>query len=639
MPAQSIRPLILALGVALGPLVFALPWWVILWCLGLWGYSLIRGPSNSPIPSRAARIIIFCVGFGLVLLSAGMRFDGSDFIALLAVMAGIKPLELRGYRDSMVTVFLAYFLVITSLFVFENLSMTVYLFVSVWVTTAVLMHVNHPHDTLHAQMKFSARMVITAIPLMTILFLIFPRSSGNYLGVPWIRQGRTGFSSAIRMGDVSRLVVMDAPAFSVTFDTAPPEPGRRYWRGIVFQDFDGETWTPVRHQSIRRGTIHGETVIRYEVILEPHGHRNLFALDLPIRAEPKATIMDDHTLRAKQTIQQRLVYTAMSILDYRPDGTDPPGQPYLQLPPDRNPRTAALGRQLSRIHAKPEARVHAGLKFFRHQGFTYTLRPDRLGRDAVDDFLFVSRNGFCEHFAGAFTVLMRSAGVPARMVGGYQGGRWNRWGDFLTVRQADAHVWCEVWLGGQGWVRVDPTAEVAPERIDGGIDGLVDGLPGASDRVRDHLLSRWIEHARLTWEAVNIHWNMWFMGFSAADQIALLKTMTRWWSGVRWGLVPLGLMIAVFYLLRRQRRAKSATIEDQALIAYHRFLKKMSRIGSVKPPWHGAWDFSQTVIRRHPALEAEVCDIVARYLALRYGREQTDDALKTLQRRVRRFHP
>ena len=480
MQTQPARALILALAVAMAPLVFQLPLWAVAWCIAAWGYRLIRDRRDQPILARGARILIFTAGMAAVLVSAGMRFDGGDFIALLAVMAGIKPLEVRSRRDSMITVFLAYFLTITSLFVFENLSMTLYLFVSVWVTTGVLIHVNDPSGRLGAQIRLSARLVMVAVPLMALLFLLFPRLSGSFWGSPWSRHNRSGFSSLMRIGDVSRLALVDEPAFAVTFDSAVPDSEQLYWRGIVFQGFDGRTWQPIRNPKARKDSIAGEDLARYTVVLEPHGFRNLFVLDLPMTANPVATIMQDHTLVTRRPIRQRFHYGAASYLNYRKAPSDSPEPAALALPPERNPRAVAQGRQWARERATPQGVVEAALAYFRENDFVYTLQPDRLGKDAIDDFLFSSRNGFCEHFAAAFTVLMRAAGVPTRLVGGYQGGRWNAMGAFLTVRQSDAHVWCEVWMDGQGWVRVDPTFAVAPERIEAGIENaLADAwLPG-----------------------------------------------------------------------------------------------------------------------------------------------------------------
>ena len=635
MQAQPVRHLILALA----PLVFELPWWAILWCLVFWGWALARDANRLPTLSKAIRVLLFSIGVTLVLLFAGMRFDGGDFIALLAVMAGIKPLEVRGHRDSMVTVFLAYFLVIASLFVFENLSMTAYLFVSVWVTTAVLIHVNTPTGAFGRQIRLSARLVLWAVPLTMLFFFLFPRLPGSFIGAPWSRQSTSGFTNVMRMGDVSQIAVTNTPVFSVFFNASPPSPAQRYWRGIVFQSFDGQAWTPISHPSIRQRIVSGENFVRYKVILEPHGHRNLFALDLPVSVTTMATPMQDHTLMARYPIRKQLTYDATSVLDYRQGLDEHPEKICLQLPPNSNPRTLALGRQLADTHADPRAVVSAGLDFLKNNGFAYSLRPERLGKNAVDDFLFVTRNGFCEHFASAFTVLMRSAGIPARMVGGYQGGRWNALGHFLTVRQADAHVWCEVWLKEDGWVRVDPTVEVAPHRIDQGIDGFFDGLPWLANSDRSSVLRRWVDYLRQSWETINIRWDMWIMGFSAEDQAALFKNM---WLRGKWLLLSgavIGLMAAVFLAGQWQRRRQPKTIASKARVVFNRFLRKMSRVGLEKPPYQGAWAYSRSVIRRYPRMEKEIDDIVGHYLALRYGREPDEENLKALRVLVRRFRP
>ena len=645
MQRQPVRPLILALLVAMAPLVLQLPWWCVGWCAVCWGYLLVRERRGWAMPTRGLRIVIFIVGIAAVLLSAGLRFDGGDFIALLAVMAGIKPLEIRSRRDSMVTVFLAYFLVMTSLFVFENLSMTLYLFVSVWTTTCVLIHVNDPEGAIRPQMRLAARLVLVAVPLMVMLFLLFPRLSGSFWGSPWARHSRSGFSSTMRIGDVSQLVLVDEPAFSVSFDSPVPDADQLYWRGIVFQIFDGAAWHPSRNQATRRGNVGGVDLSRYTVVIEPHGHRHLFVLDLPVTANPVATIMDDHTLVARRPIRQRFQYGAASFLDYLTGSTALPGQAYLQLPPNRNPRAAALGNRWAQDHAAPEAVVAAALAFFREKGFTYTLRPDRLGGHVVDDFLFVSRKGFCEHFATAFTVLMRAAGVPTRIVGGYQGGKWNAVGAFLTVRHSDAHVWCEVWLRGQGWVRVDPTFEVAPDRIEAGIERALAGedLLWFLGRSRGDLLARLIETVRLTWEAVNTRWNMWFMGFSAEDQIVLLKRLGIF-AGRQGGwllfmaLPPL--FIAGVILLGRMRKKEfRKPVEDQALKIYGRFLYKMARIGMPKAPHQGPLDYARSVVKQHPGLKWDVDEIAGSYIGLRYGHEVGMEALKDFRLRVRRFNP
>lgn len=645
MPRQPVRPLILALAVAMVPLVFQLPWWSVAWCAASWGYLLVQESRGWRSPSRGLRLAIFVLGLAAVLISAGLRFDGGDFIALLAVTAGSKTLEIRSQRDSMVTVFLAYFLTITSLFVFENLAMTLYLFVSVWTTTGVMIHVNDPNGAIGRQMRLAARLLLTAVPIMALMFLLFPRLSGSYWGSPWIRDSRSGFSTTMRIGDVSRLVLVDAPAFSVSFDGAIPDVDRLYWRGVIFRHFDGDAWFPALDQTPRREPIGGSEWSRYRVVLEPHGHRHLFVLDLPVSADAVATLMADHTLLARQPVRQRLHYSAASLLAYRQSAEDPPGDAYLQLPSDRNPRTAALADRWAQTHATPESLVAAALAYFNQNDFAYTLRPDRLGSDAVDDFLFVSQKGFCEHFASAFAVLMRFAGVPTRIVGGYQGGRWNALGEFLTVRHSDAHVWCEVWLDGRGWVRVDPTFAVAPDRIDAGIESALDAgdLPGFLGSRRGDLLTVGLETLSQTWEAVNTRWNLWFMGFSVEDQMALLEKLNSFSGGRRgWILIaiPVFLLVAGTLVLGRMRvKALHRQPENATQSIYGRFLAKMRRAGMPKPPFQGPLDYARSVAERHPVLKRDVVEISDRYVDLRYGHGGGDSAVEQFRRRVRRFRP
>lgn len=646
MQRPPVGPLILALAVAMAPLVVRLPWWALGWCALTWGYLLAGERRGWGAPGRGLRWAAFIAGMAAVLISAGLRFDGGDFMGLLAVMAGLKPLEIQSRRDGMVTVFLAYFLVITSLFVFENLAMTLYLFVSVWVTTGVLIHVNDPKGKLVRQLRLAARLVLVAIPLMALLFMLFPRPSGSFWGLPWSRHSRSGFSSSMRIGDVSRLVLDAAPAFVVSFDATVPETNLRYWRGIVFQRFDGSVWHPGPNPPRRQGSIEGTRLVRYAVILQPHGQRHLFALDLPLTADlAVATILDDHTLVARRSIRQRIHYNASSLLDNRHNSAYPPDAVYLELPAARNPRAVALAGRWARTHASSQAVVAAGLAFFRDNGFRYTLRPDRLGVDAVDDFLFASRKGFCEHFASAFAVLMRAAGVPTRIVGGYQGGEWNALGEFLTVRQSDAHVWCEVWLAGQGWVRVDPTFEVAPERIDAGIEGSLvgEGLPAFLKRNAGDLLTRWIVTVRQARDVVNMRWDMWFMGFSAEEQLALLNrlylVMGRQGGWLLLIVLPPLSIAAVILLVRRRGQATRQPRPDQVLKIYGRFLNKMARIGMPKPPHQGPLDYARSVNDRHPALKREVNAIASRYIDLRYGHAHGENALKDFRIQVRRFNP
>ncbi len=644
---QPLGGLILSLSVASAPLAFQLPWWVVGWCLLFWSGLLIGRARGWAAPSKVFRLVAFGVGMTAVLISAGLRFDGEDFMVMLAVLAGIKPMEVHRQRDAMATVMVAYFLVITSLFVFENLAMILYLFLSVWVTTGVLIHVNHPREGLGPQMRLAGRLIGGAIPLMILLFLLFPRFSGSLWGTPWGRTSYSGFADTLRLGDVSRLILVDEPAFSVAFDENVPSADQLYWRGIVFQNFNGFTWQPVPVEARRGRRVGGKETVAYTVILEPHGQPYLFALDLPVEVEAVAgaAFMTDHTIRAPWPIRQRFPYRARSSLADRRDAQRAPPAVYLQLPRNRNPGAVELAARWRRDHSQPGSIVAAALAYFQDNGFQYTLRPDPLGINAVDDFLFVSRKGFCEHFASAFAVLMRAAGIPARLVGGYQGGQWNHVGGFLTVRHSDAHVWCEVWLSGRGWLRVDPTAAVSPDRIDLGIETALaqEGLPGFLQRNPHNTLARWGRSVQQIWETLNMRWNVWFMGFSAQEQLELIRrlglSVNRPGLWLLFVLLPaggIGLILLISYCGHRRREY---ALHDEALKLYTRFLNKMTRLGLPKMPHQGPLDYARTIRTEYPALREAADEITTAYIGLRYGCAGDPADLKELGRKVRRFAP
>nr|WP_320012714.1 DUF3488 and transglutaminase-like domain-containing protein [uncultured Desulfobulbus sp.] len=639
MTRQPTGPLILALFVAIAPLLLQLPGWATLWSLLLWSYVLLQPQYNWPQPGRKIRFFLFCLGAIAVVLSSGMRFGGTDFVTLLAVMAGIKPLEVQTRRDSMVTVFLACFLTITSLLVFENLAMTLYLFVSVWVTTGVLIHVNDPKARVKEHFRLSARLVLMAVPLMVLLFFLFPRLSGSYLGTPFARQGHSGFSTILRIGDVSRIALSDTSAFSASFSSKIPKSSQLYWRGIVFQRFDGRSWSPLPGTNARQSRLQGVDKVQYTIMLEPHGYNTLFALDLPFTVNGVATIQDDHTLRTRFPVRQRFSYSAVSLVDARETTRQEASPLTLALPAGKNPLTVALGQQWAKEFVQPKKRMEAGLRYLQENGFRYTLQPGNSGTDPIDHFLFTSRKGFCEHFAASYAVLMRAAGIPTRIVGGYQGGRWNSVGKFFTVRQSDAHVWCELWFEREGWVRVDPTAVVAPERIEEAL--AQDTTTGNQNTMKHWFQKNWIEMITMTWEAINIRWDMWFMGFSAEDQLALLRKL-----GLSLGrqagfiLVMVLPSLFIFFLLgfRFLRRLLRRPVpQDKAQQLYTRFLYKTARAGYPKPPHLGPLDYWAYLAEEIPAMAQEVEKITRMYIALRYRGKTSDDEVAALGQYVKNF--
>jgi transglutaminase-like putative cysteine protease len=484
-------------------------------------------------------------------------------------------------------------------------------------------------------------MLLKAAPFALALFLFFPRIEGSFWGAPSAERALTGITEEMSPGDISELTQNDVVAFRVRFEGDPPPPPQRYWRGLVMMQFDGYTWTRGDVQAFRRPAIRASGApVDYTVTLEPTGQQMLFALDMVDSWTPGLAGQSwDFGLRTRRPVNAVLRYDARSYPSYRA------GEELalalrnasLRLPPNRNPRSERLARSMRAAAGSDAAYVQAVLDLFREQDFYYTLTPPGLARDSVDDFLFNTRQGFCGHFASAFTSLMRAAGIPARVVAGYQGGDWNPLGGYLIVRQSHAHAWSEVWLAGSGWRRVDPTGAVAPERVERGIEAaLADSglLPGALAR-RSAIL--W--QARMFWDSLNAQWNDLVVKFDRAAQGEILARLgfdEPGWQAFAAALgvalaAALALLAAWLALELRPRRA------DPALAAYRRFLGRLSRRGIQCEVGEAPRDFARRVRRLRPDLGTPALAITETYLRLRYGPAPAVEDLRLLRAMVARF--
>ena len=316
-PKKTILPILLALVVAILPHIVRLPPWIILWCGVMWGYLVLSFRFRWKRPGKTLRRILTVVGIVGLLVTFSRRLDQDAYVGLLAVMAGLKPFEMETHRDRMITVFLAYFIVITSLFLSETLTITIYMMVSVGVTTAVLARINNPLGTFRADLGFSLRVMAQAIPLMILLFFLFPRIEGSLFGLWFSRTARSGFSDQLSPGSVARLVEDDAVAFRAMFEDRPPPPELQYWRGIVFESFDGRGWAARSSVREDRPSVEGEELVAYTVSLEPHRYRWLFTLEMPADAPSGAGWHSDHTVRTRRPVYRKLRYEATSFISYR----------------------------------------------------------------------------------------------------------------------------------------------------------------------------------------------------------------------------------------------------------------------------------------------------------------------------------
>jgi transglutaminase-like putative cysteine protease len=407
----------------------------------------------------------------------------------------------------------------------------------------------------------------------------------------------------------------------------------------VLWDFDGRTWTAPR---FFYGTPSYQTTdapVEYEVTIEPHSKRWLFALELPAQVPPNSRLTGDFQLISNTPVTSRLRYGMVSYpnMGYGIAESRMALRRALQLPPGFNPRTIELAQSLRRQFADDQALIAEVLSMFRNQKFFYTTVPPLLGTNSVDEFLFDTRRGFCEHYASAFAVLMRAAGIPARIVTGYQGGEINPVGNYMIVRQADAHAWTEVWLHDKGWTRVDPTAAVSPLRVESGIAAAVPSTDPLPLMVRGDY--PWLRKLRLDWDSIANNWNQWVLGYNPERQRHLLSRAgieDANWRTLAVILMAASGLITLTLALLMLRKFKTA-VHDPARRAYRRFCAKLARKNLPRDPAEGPLDYAARLSRLRPDLAAAASAITRLYVALRYGTEANIEALHDLERRVRQF--
>jgi transglutaminase-like putative cysteine protease len=571
-----------ALAVSLAPHLPYLPFWISGGFIGcaVWRYVIER--RRRMLPSRWVRgglaLVCFLGVFGTYSSISGVG-PGS---ALLAIMAALKLLETRKRRDQFVLLFISIFLVMSSLLREQFLWSLPYVIGSTLIIlTAWLRMSAGATETAKQSFTTSGRLLLYAAPLAIAMWVLFPRLSSPFWAVPIdTSRATSGLSDTMSPGDISSLSMSDEVAFRVRFDGEVPESRDLYWRGLVMTRFNGRTWTgseprvgtPVEDQISFRGEP-----VSYELTLEPTRQQWVFALDMPKEWSIERAFMGPQQQLVHVTpIEQRVAYRVTSYPDYVVQARLPSiyRKWYLSVPDDGNRRSAELARQMREEAGSDTAYIEAVLAKFHDEEYFYTLQPPPLGSNPVDRFLFDTRQGFCEHYASAFAFMMRSAGIPSRIVLGYQGGEINPIGGHLIVRQSDAHAWTEVWLERYGWYRIDPTAAVAPERIEYGTRGAT--LDGVGELWGFTAPPQFLQDLTMTWDALNAKWNEWVLGYGPETQNKFLE-----WLGMvdpNWrkmlltlvgSVVALILMISAFMMLRYRPPAK-----DRASILYNKFIRK-----------------------------------------------------------------
>jgi transglutaminase-like putative cysteine protease len=621
-----------ATAVCLLPLLLQLP-------LRMAAVIAIAGVAVTAMSWRARlpgllRLVLSLAAIGFVLAQSRFHFGRDTGCALLAAMLAIKPLELSSLRDARSLIGFALFAPFAN-FLLDQGPLSLLLGVlGAMLALAALLRLSElesgdarrPSPPLRRFVTVS-RLVLIGLPLALAAFWLFPRIGTPLWGVPERALARPGLSDRMAPGDWLDLITDDSVALRATFDGPAPPTSEMYWRGPVLWNFDGRTWT---QPGWFRNIIAAETVpsakrYRYELEIEPTDRRQLVALELPVSVPEGVQQSLDHGL----FVSRPLTATTRWRMESSPPAAFEPQlrttlrQLALHLPEGFNPRTIALARQWRREAGAGNdmAIVQRALQWVRRD-FAYTLDTPLLGRHSVDEFLFDQQAGYCEHFSSAFVVLMRAAGIPARVVTGYAGGWRNRYGDYWLVRRSDAHAWAEVWLPKRGWVRVDPTAAVAPERI---YDTLADRAPGTFGAfgglapVFD--MGDWLRRG----------WNDFVLGFDATRQQRLLQPfgideLDPGELVVLFALLGGIALAAMLWLVARGERER-----DPVLRAWHRLGARYARLGLGRALHEPAGDWVARVAAARPQAAASLPAISARFVAWRYACRQED---RTAQREL-----
>ena len=616
------------------------------WCLPLLVLAsalhlrlVFRGHA---LPNRLARVGLAVLLTAGVLLSFRTLNGVAAGATLLAAMTAAKLFEARSIRDWYVICGATLFLLLAACLDRQQIWRLPLYAMCLWLSAAALRGLSGgaalPAATL---LRESARQLLFALPLAVVLFLCFPRLPGAFWALPGDDAAITGLGDEMSPGSIARLTESDEPALRARFAAALPPVKERYWRGPVLRNFDGFTWRRQRPEAAATQALaYVGTAYRYTLTLEPNSHGTIVALEMARPADaPLALFTDDFQLVSRRPLTQIQTYQLSAYPQARAAAalTESARRLDLALPAERNPRARQLAQQLRVASIDDSAFIARVLEFLRRGGFEYTLTPQRLQRDSIDDLLFNTRQGFCGHYASAFVDLMRAGGVPARVVTGYQGGEWNPIGGYLTVRQSDAHAWAEVWLPGQGWLRADPTAVVAPERLSG---ELLQFGYGLGRRGAGGLGSgKWLTAVLQTWDALNAWWQDDVVGFNFSKQLKLADWLAfgdRDWQTLAVALGA-GMTAWLLWVAWSLRRIASAARPDALARAWRRIDKHLARTAVPRAPNEGVIAYSERLALTHAAAAAAMTPLARRYAQLRFGPPGDPGALRDFVRAARQF--
>ncbi|GAA6130374.1 transglutaminase TgpA family protein [Halopseudomonas sabulinigri] len=617
IPRNSLAWLLTAQVVVLLPHLPRLPWWVALLWIGcaLWRVQVQRMRWGYPgIVLKATALVLILVG---VFLTQGTLIGLDATVMWLLMLFMLKLLEMRTPRDALVVIYLGFFVLATAFLFDQGIPLTLYQCLSLLILVAALVGLQQSagrNDPLRA-LRSAGVMLLQAIPLLLVLFIFFPRLEPLWsVNMPG-GSAKTGLSDNMSPADIANLARSPELAFRASFtDQIPPLP-TLYWRALTLSRFDGRSWSQDRWLN-NLPALELDTsgqAVEYQVVAGASGQHWVYSLRGAISEDPRLRRMHDYNLQSIAPLNSTFGYSATSypqaLLQNEPLSALERNR-QTELPEQGDPRARAWAAELREQYPDDAALVQSVLRYFNQQPFIYTLNPTPLGQHSNDEFLFDTLRGFCEHYAGAMTFVLRAAGIPARVVAGYQGGEVNTRGGYVLVHQFDAHAWVEAWLPGQGWVTVDPTFQVAPERIE---RGLEEAVRGEGSFLQDDYLSAsryrgvtWLNEARLAWDNINYQWQLRVLNFKGEEQMGLFR---RWLGTADWqriGLVVLALAGGVMLLqglwwFRPQRR--SGTAQQRAWASLN---QRLTRLRLQALPGEGPRDWQRRLEVALPAQKSRL---------------------------------
>ncbi len=599
------------------------------------------------LPGTGLVIALSIITFIIFFFSARNLSASESSISFFLILSGLKMLELKRRRDLHFSILLGFFVVITVFLHSNSIGITALMIFSVVGMLSILIDCSRiivTNDNLYA-IRHALTLSIQALPVAIVLFFLFPRFSGPLWSFNLDDSaGKTGLSDRVSPGSISRLIQSNEVAFRVVFDKKIPTQEQRYWRGPVMWQTDGKTWYRslelIQENDMR---IDGSDLFFYTVFLQPSGNPWLVLLDLPFKSPVDSMITKDFQVWTERPVGQAIRYEGTSFATVTHSHLSEQQRKLgLQLPDNVSDRMRQLAASWKNKHSDPSAIVQAALSHFNRNNFIYTLRPPMLGSNPTDEFLFETKKGFCEHYATSFVLMMRLAGIPSRLVTGYLGGEINPKSDYLLVRQSDAHAWSEVWLPASGWMRVDPTAAIAPERIEHSLDInslsqegseaiFIANYPGLLGDLKRNL--NW------NLDALNHQWQRWIIGYDKKRQLGFLSDIGLDWVSFRnLPVLAITVTMTIFFLIvllmNFLQREKPKPIEA----AYKTFCNRLKSIGIERMPFEGPMDYHQRILSIRPDLKSQVDTIIDDYINIVYSNTYNGD-IKQWMLRINEFKP